>query len=509
MAPDVRVLVEVRGVVALAAAIVPEAERHRRERLGADELAFLIHHRIAVLVVHLDRQAERAALHLAAIDRQHGVGVGKGAHDVGTAGDRRQADVLFPRLVYVVVALRHERRAGGDHHAERREVVRLEWPQVPLGAGIDELGRRAEMRAALLLGVVEQNLAATREGRAVVEHQARLGREPHEEHVPHHPVRRAVIEEAISRPHVEVQLVGLQALQERAARAMHDAFRLAGRAGGEEDEHRMLERQLRVVDVGGLVAPQPFVERHRLWHVGDIGARVELRHDHHLAQAGKLLGDGAHPLERVVPFAVVAIAVGAEQHLRLDLSEAIEHALDTEIGRAGRPDDALRQRRERQHPRLRDIRHEGRDAISGAQTKRLQCLRRARHVARQLRIAQAPPRAALVPKDEGVAAIATAQQILGEIEPRLGEPVRARHLVAVDQHGRAFARRDDAAVIPDVGPEFLRVLHRPLVELGITGGVELPFADHLARELRELRLLDGALARLPQQFRLAAQRKVS
>src|SRR5205823_5928945 len=84
---------------------------------------------------------------------------------------------------------------------------------------------------------------------------------------------------------------------------------------------------------------------------------------------------------------------------------------------------------------------------------------------------------------------------LREVEARLGEPVRARHLVALREHRPALARGDDAAGLPGVGPELLGVVDRPAVELGIAVDLEPALADHLARELRELRLFDGAPAR--------------
>src|SRR5258708_2314593 len=365
------------------------------------------------------------------------------------------------------------------------------------------------MREALLLGIVEEDLAATGERRAVVEHEVRLCREPHEEHVPHPPVGRAVVEEAIARPHVEVQPEGLQALQQRAAGAVHDAFRRARRAGREQDEHRVLEGQLGVVDIRRLIAPQPLGQRDRLRDVGDVDPRVVVRHDHHLAQRRQLLGDGAHALERVVALAVVAVAVGAEQHFRLDLAEAVEHALDAEVGRARGPDDALRERRQRQHAGFGNVGNEGRHAVAGAQSQRLQRLRGARDVARQIRIADAPLEAGLVPQDERVAPVAATQQVLREIEARFREPVRAGHLVAIGEHGRALAGGDDAAEVPAVGPELFRVVDRPLIELRVAVGVELALADHLARELRDLRLLDRALARLPENFRYGGCRHAS
>src|SRR5207253_3819947 len=233
------------------------------------------------------------------------------------------------------------------------------------------------------------------------------------------------------------------------------------------------------------------------------------RHDHDLAHARQFLDDGAHALERIVLLAVVAVAIGAEERLRLDLAEALEHGFDAEVGRTRRPDDALRERRQRQHSGLGNVRNEGCHPVSRAQAKRLQRLRGARDIAREIRIAYAPLVAGLVPEDERLAAVAAPQEVLREIEPRLGEPVRARHLVAVHEDRGALARRLYAAEIPDVGPELFGVLHRPAIELGIAVGLELALADHLARELREARLFDGALARLPQHLGLAAQSQVS
>ena len=56
---------EVALAVALAVGVVPEVQRHRRHRLGDDQLADLADQRLPVLVEGLDRAAQRAALQLA------------------------------------------------------------------------------------------------------------------------------------------------------------------------------------------------------------------------------------------------------------------------------------------------------------------------------------------------------------------------------------------------------------------------------------------------------------
>ena len=66
--------------------------------------------------------------------------------------------------------------------------------------------------------------------------------------VPHHPAAGGEVEHPVAAVSGRVQLVFLQVLQQRAAGAVHDAFRRAGGARGEQDVERMVERQLREVD---------------------------------------------------------------------------------------------------------------------------------------------------------------------------------------------------------------------------------------------------------------------
>ena len=126
----------------------------------------------------------------------------------------------------------------------------------------------------------------------------------------------------------------------------------------------MIERELGEGDVARLVAPQPFVEHHRLGKIGHVDLRIEVRHHHDLAQAGQLFRDLGHARERVVLLAVVAVAVGAEQHLGLDLAEAVEHALHAEVGRAARPHGAEARRGEHRGGRFREVGQIAGDAIA-------------------------------------------------------------------------------------------------------------------------------------------------
>src|SRR5262245_57242562 len=62
------------------------------------------------------------------------------------------------------------------------------------------------------------------------------------------------------------------------------------------------------------------------------GAKV--RNDDHALEARDAARDLAHALETVDFFSRIAIAVGAEENPRSDLTEPIEHARHTEVGRA-------------------------------------------------------------------------------------------------------------------------------------------------------------------------------
>src|SRR5581483_5875851 len=87
VAPDIGIFLEICRAVLRAVGIVPETDRHRGKRPGADELAFLADHRTAVFVVHLHRHAETFGLDLAAPHRCGRVAEDEARHDVGAAGD--------------------------------------------------------------------------------------------------------------------------------------------------------------------------------------------------------------------------------------------------------------------------------------------------------------------------------------------------------------------------------------------------------------------------------------
>ena len=159
-------------------------------------------------------------------------------------------------------------------------------------------------------------------GVAVVEDD-RGRREQHaDEEVPHHPAGGREPEDAVAGLRVEVQVHLLEVLEQDAALPVDDRLREAGgarasrapRAGGRTGAGRTRARRLLGARRG---SPRPSPSRR--------GSRARRR---------------AQPISPAIPattsravevLAAVAVAVDREQHLRLDLGEAVDHAARAEL----------------------------------------------------------------------------------------------------------------------------------------------------------------------------------
>ena len=67
---------------------------------------------------------------------------------------------------------------------------------------------------------------------------------------------------------------------------------------------------------------------------GDLLGFAEIGNDHCRLERWKLIDDRAQLVADALHLAVVPIAVDREEHLGLDLPEAIKHAAFAEVGRA-------------------------------------------------------------------------------------------------------------------------------------------------------------------------------
>ena len=331
------------------------------------------------------------------------------------------------------------------------------------------------MGHALDLGVVEEDVAAADEGRAVVEQQRRAGGEARDKPVPHHPAAGSEVEQPVARLHVAVQLVLLQVLQQGAARAVHDALRHAGGAGGVHDVERMVERQPLEADIlRAGVRREELRQRHAVLHRGEVAAAAGIRHDDDALERRHFGGDLGYLAEAVDRLAVVPVAVTGEQHFRPDLAETVEHALHAEVRRGRGKDGAYRGGGQHRHHGGGQVGQVGGDAVALVHAHRAQGGGRLRHGAVQLGMAGAALDLVLAPEDQGVTRVVAAQQVLGEVQARVGEPLRPRHPVGIDERTRPALIGNHPGEVPQRGPELFRLRHRPAVQRLVVGEFRSP-----------------------------------
>ena len=184
--------------------------------------------------------------------------------------------------------------------------------------------------------------------------------------------------------------------------------------------------------------------------------------------------DLRHLVENRSDLAVVTIRVDGEQDARLDLSQAIEHAVHAEVGRARGPDRAQRRCAEHRDDRLGHVGHVGSDAIAGDDPASGQCAGDARCKRMQAGVRDHPLHFVLAPEHERVAVVVGApplEQVLREVELGVRKPARAWHAVGVEQHPVARCSRHPA-VIPHFAPELLLVVDRPLPQRPVGSDID-------------------------------------
>ncbi len=197
--------------------------------------------------------------------------------------------------------------------------------------------------------------------------------------------------------------------------------------------------------------------------------------------------------------AVVEIAVSREEHRGRDLAEAVEHALHAKIGGTRRESRAYASRGEHRRDRFGHVGQIGGYAVAGFDAQRAQSLRDARHLLVELAMRKAALDLVFAPEHHRRGGVAPPQQVLGEVEPRLRVPARARHALAVHEDPPALRARAHARELPQRVPKLLGVLDRPTVEGRIVVEPELPVADRLARETREVRFFYALGTGLPER----------
>ena len=236
-------------------------------------------------------------------------------------------------------------------------------------------------------------------------------------------------------------------------------------------------------------------------HARPVDVRPDVRHDDHARNAGQAADDRRDLVGQRQRLAVVPVAVDGEDHLGLDLAEAVEHALDAEIGRARRPDGAEARRAQHGDDRLGHVRQVAGDAIARSDALLAQRRGHARDGRNQLCMRNAPRDLVFATKDQRIAGVVgrpAGEQVFREVEARVGEPARPGHAVAVDERALA-AHADNAGVVPQRAPERFLVGHRPAPERRIIGERDTRRGRELAGEIGQCRLRDARRRWLPQQ----------
>ena len=270
----------------------------------------------------------------------------------------------------------------------------------------------------------------------------------------------------------------LELLEQDPALPLDDRLRQPGRPRRVEHPQRVVERDR--------------LERERVVAEEAVlpAAAVEVAEPHD--RRADLLADRRDRRAAVEVLAAVAVAVDREQHLRLDLGEAVDDAARAELRRGRRPHRAERRRGQERRERLRDVRQVRRDAVAapdaaggepGADRRRLRPQPSPGPLAQLAQLRRVEERDAVVRL--------AAEQPLGVVERRAREPHGAGHR-RVRQDRAVVAEL--AVALPDQPPEPVEVLHRPAPE----GGVVLrPAIGHQPRHRGSL----GPLGRrLPQQL---------
>ena len=150
----------------------------------------------------------------------------------------------------------------------------------------------------------------------------------------------------------------LEVLEQDPALAVDDRLRQARRARAVEHPQRVVERRrartpAMTLRRRGTRPPSPCRR-------GSRSARP----------ARRSRRDPIDDLAAVEVLAAVAVAVDRQQHLRLDLREAVDDRARAELRRRARPDRAQRRGREERRDRLRDVRHVRRHAVALADAER-------------------------------------------------------------------------------------------------------------------------------------------
>ena len=133
-----------------------------------------------------------------------------------------------------------------------------------------------------------------------------------------------------------MQAVFLEVLQQGATGTVNDALGHPGGAAGIQNVERLGKGQGGERRAAGWLADVvPVGGRDHRGKLGQTRLHATVGHHDQLLQAAQLRQDFRQLAAHIQLLAGVAITAAGDQHPRLDLAEAVDHALRAEVRRAG------------------------------------------------------------------------------------------------------------------------------------------------------------------------------
>ena len=262
-------------------------------------------------------------------------------------------------------------------------------------------------------------------------------------------------------------------LQQHATGAVDDTLGHAGGAAGVENAQRVVKRQRGETRLAtGLVDVIPQAHPGRVELVG-ASAATGMRYYDQLLQAWQLLAHMVDLGHLIDVFSSVLIAGTDDQQFGRNLAETVDDAIHAELGRRGRPDRAEAGAGKHGHQCLPGIGHHGSHTVACDDACGLERRLQPRYMGGQLGVGERLAVAILAYGNNGRAVVATAQQVFGEVQGGVGEPLRFGHLWPFTQH---LARRGVPAHVEIVGkglPEGGPLFDAPAVQRLVVGELQV------------------------------------
>ena len=182
-------------------------------------------------------------------------------------------------------------------------------------------------------------------------------------------------------------------------------------------------------------------------------------HVHDVAERRQGGADRRHLFAAVDRAVAEAVPADRQQHRRLELHEAVDHAAHAELGRAARPDRSEARRCCERDQRLGDVRQVGDDAVARADAEPHEPGPCTRHLLAEVGKRELGRLARLRVRDDRdlVRVLLVAEQVLCEVQPRTREPGRAGHRVG-GEDGAVRGVGLDLEELPDRRPETGKVV---------------------------------------------------